>query len=126
MRNRAAHLGRRFFSLALAYLLALQVILTAWTVLIPAVGGIASAHGIICVTQPDGYAPASDGPLTPCPCGPLCHAGAAPMLGLAPQTISVAIAHVPPSSVVWPVQQFDPARNNSAHPGKARAPPAVV
>jgi hypothetical protein len=126
MRHRTSHLGRRSFALALAYLLALQVILTAWVVLAPAAASALGLQTVICTSHPNGSAPNSDLPPTQCPCGPMCHACAAPMPGTPPEVISVVIAHLPAAAVVWHAQRRGVAPAVSASPHQARAPPVTA
>jgi hypothetical protein len=116
-----ADLARRSLALALAYLLALQVLLAAWDVLTPA----ALAGDVICTTQADGTtAPAPDHPPQHCAYGPLCGGG------------GCAAAGVPAMAATKPIV-FDPAvapaprkglarhypRRLAGAPEQARAPP---
>jgi hypothetical protein len=126
MHHRAPPLGRRSFALALAYLLALQVILAAWAVLVPTAVTALGVQTVICTTHAYGSAPSSDLPLAQCPCGPLCHAGSAPPLGAPPPEGSGAIAHPIVVAVVWHVPPLDARPHASAGPQQARAPPLTV
>jgi hypothetical protein len=126
MHARAPSLGRRSSALVLAYLLALQAILTAWAVLAPAAAGAFGAQAALCSTHANGPAPSSDLPPAQCLCGPLCHAGAAPLLGAPSETASVAVSHSLTVAVAWHVPPTDKTRDIATSPQQARAPPLTV
>ena len=124
--NRASHCGRRSVALVLAYLLALQVILAAWVVLVPAVAVAASDQGVICATHPDGT-PKSNGQPASCPCGPMCISGGCAG-GSAPPP-AVAFAPVLRTIVPEPLLPFEEAlrlRRVASEPERARAPPVLA
>jgi hypothetical protein len=123
MRSCASHLARRCFALALAYLLALQVILTAWAALAPSVA--AQARAATCATQMDGALPKSGQP-THCGCGPMCPmiSGAGGMPSSA--TISLVSFRVALTVPMRPLADTVQVRRVASEPEQARAPPVLT
>jgi hypothetical protein len=123
MRDCASHLARRCFALALAYLLALQVILTAWAALSPSLA--AQARAATCATQMDGALPKSGQPAH-CGCGPMCPmisgAGGIPSSA----TVSPVIFRVTVTVPMRPLGVTVHARRVASEPEQARAPPVLA
>jgi hypothetical protein len=126
MHSRAPTLGRRSSALVLAYLLALQAILTAWAVLVPAIAGASVAQAVLCSTHVNGTVPASDIPPAQCPCGPLCHGGGQPT-GVAPPAIVSPVAFRTEVAIkARPLAQQPLLRRIASEPEQARAPPVLT
>jgi hypothetical protein len=127
MYSGATSLRRKSLALALAYLLALQAILIAWTVVPPTIAGLPKIQASLCGGHSDGSTPSDQAP-GGCPCGALCLscACATPAVS-APELAYHAIVWVqhrvarpalPESRIVWRRDRFDPLQ--------ARAPPAMA
>jgi len=127
MHSRAPSLGRRSFALALAYLLALQAILTAWAVFAPPAAGVFGPQAVICSTHANSPAPSSDLPLAQCPCGPLRHAGGQPTAGAPPlATVSLVVFRAEVAIKAHPLAQQPLLRRVASEPEQARAPPVLA
>ena len=127
MHSRAPSLRRRSFALVLAYLLALQAILTAWAVLAPAAAGAFSPQSALCSTHANSPAPASDLPPAQCPCGPLCHAGGQPTAGTPPSpAVSLVVFRTEVTIKSRPLVQQRLLRRIASEPEQARAPPVLA
>jgi hypothetical protein len=125
MRVRGLHIGRRSVALLLAYLLALQVILTAWAVIAPVL-----AQGIVqtalCATHQDG-APSPGGSPANCPCGPMCTSGSCAGGGEPASAAALPVVFAIVSSVTLPpARAAAPARRIASEPERARAPPVLA
>jgi len=126
MRHRAPHLGRRTFALLLAYLLALQVILTAWAVVAPSAAS-SVAQAAVCATNGEGGMPSSGGTPAACPCGPMCASGGCAGTGGPVPTLASTVVF----ETVWSVARppFEDAllpRRVASEPERARAPPVLA
>jgi hypothetical protein len=123
MRYSGLHLGRRCFALALAYVLALQVIFTAWAALAPSMA--AQAQAATCATQMDGALPKSGQPAH-CGCGPMCPmisgAGGMP----SPATVSLVTFRTTVTVPMRPLGDTVDARRIASEPEQARAPPVLA
>jgi hypothetical protein len=126
MRPHGLHLGRRAGALALAYLLALQVILTAWAVIAPAAAAV-DGLGVICTTHADGAAPAPGGsqPAT-CPCGPMCLGGCCPTVGASAASATPVVFRIVAAAVLRPLAEIVGPRRVASAPEQARAPPVLA
>jgi hypothetical protein len=127
MRRRTSHPGRRSFALVLAYLLALQVILAAWAVLVPTAVTALGVQTVICTTHAYGSVPSSDLPLAQCPCGPLCHAGGHSAGGVPPPAAaSLVVFRTVVAAKARPSTQQTFPRRIASEPEQARAPPVLT